>query len=68
MNVTAMLIVVFAVMVVALVATFMVGLSKGNQQEDPGYMQKTGAKWLRLMLLYAVATIAIVAVFIALVR
>lgn len=68
MNVTVMLLVVFAVMVVALVATFMVGFSKGNQQENPSYMQKTGSKWLRLTLLYAVTVVAIVAVFIALVK
>lgn len=65
MDVTVLLIVVVVVMLAGFVATIMVGKSKSNQVEDPSYMQKTGSKWLRLTLLYVVAILAVVLIYIA---
>jgi heme/copper-type cytochrome/quinol oxidase subunit 2 len=66
MDVTSMLILVFAVMLIALIATIMVGKSQANQDENSQYMQRTGAKWLRIGLLYVATIIVIVLIFIAL--
>lgn len=64
LDVTVLLIIVLVVMLVGFIATMLVGKSKRNQEEDPGYMQKTGAKWLRLSLLYIAAIVVIVLVFV----
>lgn len=63
-----MLIIVLVVMLAGFVATMLVGKSKRNQEEDPRYMQKTGAKWLRLSLLYVAAVVAIVVVLVAAIK
>lgn len=68
MDVTTMLIVVFVVMLVGFVATIMVGKSKSNQAENPGYMQKTGSNWLRLTLIYVVAIVAVAVIYFAFIR
>jgi NADH:ubiquinone oxidoreductase subunit 3 (subunit A) len=68
MDVTVLLVIVFVVMLVGFVATIMVGKSKSNQEENSQYMQKTGTKWLRLTWLYIVTILAIVLIFVALVK
>ncbi|MFD0673312.1 hypothetical protein [Cohnella sp. GCM10027633] len=68
MDVTVLLVIVLVVMLAGFVATMMVGKSKRNQEENPGYMKKTGMKWLRLGLLYVAATAAIVTVLVMAVK
>jgi formate hydrogenlyase subunit 3/multisubunit Na+/H+ antiporter MnhD subunit len=61
MNVNYLLILIFIIMIIALISTFMVGFSRENKEENPEYEKKTGAKWARLTTIY-IATIAIVVV------
>ncbi|MEI7026780.1 hypothetical protein [Paenibacillus sp. y28] len=53
--------ILFAViMLIALVATIMVGVSKKNREGNPRYDQKTKANWSRLSWIYLIITIACV--------
>ncbi|MEW9698349.1 hypothetical protein [Paenibacillus sp. SI8] len=46
------------ILLFGVVATFMVGFSRKNQEGDPTYFQKTGRKWIRLTALYVIAIAA----------
>jgi hypothetical protein len=48
----------FIIMLIGFVATIMVGFSKRNREGDPTYDKKTGLKWIRLSLIYAVVIVA----------
>lgn len=50
-------ILVLAVIVIALFATFAVGFSKENKSGDPNYDRTHGQKWKRLTVLYAITTL-----------
>lgn len=59
-DITLMLVISVVLIVIAGVATVMIGMSKRNREENPEYMQKYKAKLIRLTVLYAIATIAFV--------
>lgn len=64
MNVEWLIVLVVIIMAIALVATLQVGFSRGNKEENPDYMKKTGRNWAKLSALYAVCVIVVVLVFV----
>lgn len=59
-DLTLMLVISVILILIAGVATVMIGMSKRNKEENPEYMQKSKAKLIRLTILYVIATIAFV--------
>ena len=57
---------VVVVMLAGLVGTIMIGRSKSNNEENPGYMQHTGKKWGRLAAIYLLVIVVVVICLIAL--
>ncbi|WP_123042020.1 hypothetical protein [Cohnella candidum] len=68
MGTTGTIILIVCVMAVALIATFWVGFSKENKEENAAYDAKPLAKWKRLLWIYAATLVAVVAVFFLLLR
>ncbi|MCC3374568.1 hypothetical protein [Cohnella sp. REN36] len=54
---------VFVVMLLALVATLLVGFSGSNNRESSAYSSGTGKKWLRLGSIYVLCVVAVAAIY-----
>jgi uncharacterized membrane protein YhaH (DUF805 family) len=46
--------IVFVLMVIAVLATVLLGISQANKEGNPGYFKKTDKKMVRLTLFYVV--------------
>ncbi|GIO11940.1 hypothetical protein J19TS2_14950 [Cohnella xylanilytica] len=65
MNVEILIVLVIVVMAAALIGTLMVGFSRGNREENPEYMKRTGKNWAKLTAIYAAVVLIVVLIFVA---
>jgi heme/copper-type cytochrome/quinol oxidase subunit 2 len=66
MNMNWLIVAGVVVMVLGLIATLMIGLSKSNKEENPVYFRHTGRKWIRLSGIYVVSLVIAAIIFIIL--
>ncbi|MCE5169926.1 hypothetical protein LQV63_11445 [Paenibacillus profundus] len=67
MNASVLILVACAVILVAVIATIVVGNSKENREGNPTYDQKTKNIFVRLSVYYTIAGLICLALFLALV-
>ncbi|OCT13640.1 hypothetical protein A8709_18800 [Paenibacillus pectinilyticus] len=58
MNLTIYYAIFSMILLFALVATFMIGISRRNTEGDQTYFQRTGGKWVRLTSFYVISIVA----------
>jgi formate hydrogenlyase subunit 3/multisubunit Na+/H+ antiporter MnhD subunit len=59
MGMVWLLLLVVIVMLSGLIATFIIGQSKSNREENPNYDQNTGRKWIRLSGIYIISIVLV---------
>jgi len=57
---------VIVVMIAGAIATIKIGQSQSNKEEDPGYFQQTGKKWVRLSGIYVIGIVVVIIILIML--